>query len=149
MINTKMTMIRKRGESLRQVERFFLCVRAIMSIHIRFFIILCFDNINIDVLSKIHKMLNHTGTRFVQVDDNQDLGRFCGLHENLHGGSLFFLSKMISLQPTNEGRVGGVDNIVSCHWTIWNMGSIKQIQYIRDELTAQIFYSKLEQVCRI
>ena len=29
------------------------------------------------------------------------------------------------------------------------MGSIKQIQYIRDELTAQIFYSKLEQVCRI
>ena len=36
MINTKMTMIRKRGESLRQVERFFLCVRAIMSIHIRF-----------------------------------------------------------------------------------------------------------------
>ena len=60
MINTKMTMIRKRGESLRQVERFFLCVRAIMSIHIRFFIILCFDNINIDVLSKIHKMLNHT-----------------------------------------------------------------------------------------
>ena len=27
--------IRKRGESLRQVERFFLCVRAIMSIHLR------------------------------------------------------------------------------------------------------------------
>ena len=26
---------RKRGESLRQVERFFLCVRAIMSIHLR------------------------------------------------------------------------------------------------------------------
>ena len=31
----KMLFIRKRGESLRQVERFFLCVRAIMSIHLR------------------------------------------------------------------------------------------------------------------
>ena len=26
---------RKRGESLRQVEKFFLCVRAVMSMHVR------------------------------------------------------------------------------------------------------------------
>ena len=33
--STCLTHCRKRGESLRQVEKFFLCVRAIMSMHIR------------------------------------------------------------------------------------------------------------------
>ena len=42
---------RKRGESLRQVERFFLCVRAIMSIHLRFFIFVPIVEIKIIMLN--------------------------------------------------------------------------------------------------
>ena len=61
----------------------------------------------------------------------------------------FFFQKCFrSNQPTRV-ELEVLTTLVVAIGQFWNMGSIKQIQYIRDELTAQIFYSKLEQVCRI
>ena len=150
MINTKMTMIRKRGESLRQVERFFLCVRAIMSIHIRFNRLLyhslptlyqhqCFIQDSQDAKS-------HGLSRSMTIKTLEDFVDY--MRTYMVGRCFFFQKWFRSNQPTRV-ELEVLTTLVVAIGQFWNMGSIKQIQYIRDELTAQIFYSKLEQVCRI